>query len=121
MINLIRYRSIAAYPADHPRAGEALSGRDAYRLYGAEAAPAFEAVGGRQIWAGGPDLVLTGPADERWDAAFIAEYPNVQAFLDMLRRPDYQLAVVHRTAAVEDSRLIRSLPRTAGRGFTHED
>jgi uncharacterized protein (DUF1330 family) len=118
MINLIRYRERAVYPEGHPYAAETVSGEEAYRRYGLEAAPAFERVGGRQIWVGRPTLVLTGPADEEWHAAFIAEYPTVQAFLDMLRAQDYQAAVVNRTAAVEDSRLIRCLPASAGRGFT---
>ena len=117
MINLIRYRERADYPEDHPYAALNLSGVEAYRRYGEEAAPAFEAVGGVQVWAGRPDLLLTGPTEERWDAAFIAQYPNVQAFLDMLRRPDYQQAVINRNAAVEDSRLIRSLPLAPGKGF----
>jgi uncharacterized protein (DUF1330 family) len=117
MINLIRYRERADYPEGHPYAALNLTGAEAYRRYGEEAAPAFEAVGGVQVWAGRPDLVLTGPTEERWDAAFIAQYPNVQAFLDMLRRPDYQQAVINRNAAVEDSRLIRSLPLAPGKGF----
>ena len=118
MINLIRYRAAAAYPAGHPYAAEGLTGEEAYRRYGAESEAAFQRVGGRLVWSGRPDLMLTGPVEEAWDAAFIAEYPNVQAFLDMLRAPDYQAAVVNRTAAVEDSRLIRSVPKAPGQGFS---
>lgn len=35
----------------------------------------------------------------------------------MVRDPEYQLAVIHRQAAVADSRLIRCQPRVAGAGF----
>jgi uncharacterized protein (DUF1330 family) len=61
--------------------------------------------------------MLTGPADERWDICFIAEYPSVAAFVEMVRDPVYREAVKHRQAAVEDSRLIRLAPRPPGKTF----
>jgi len=61
--------------------------------------------------------MLIGPADEYWDACFIAEYPSAAAFVSMVRNPDYRKAVVHRTVGVEDSRLIRLAPRKPGAGF----
>lgn len=119
MINLVRYRDRAAYPADHPRAADNLSGADAYRLYGQESGPVFRRVGGSILWSGKPELVLIGPADERWDAAFVARYPSAAAFLEMVTDPAYRAAVVHRQAAVETSRLIRTVTRERddGAGF----
>ena len=117
MLNLIRLKPLAAYPQDHPDYGKGLSGLEAYRAYGATTAQVFKRVGGRQIWAGRPETVVTGPADERWDLAFIAEYPSAGAFLAMVTDPDYREHVKHRTAAVEDSRLIRLSPVTPGEGF----
>jgi hypothetical protein len=61
--------------------------------------------------------VLTGPSDERWDLAFIAEYPNAGAFLAMVTNPGYREHVKHRQAAVADSRLIRFSPFAPGKGF----
>ena len=58
-----------------------------------------------------------GPTDERWDLAFIAQYPDAGAFFAMVTDPDYREWVKHRTAAVEDSRLIRLSPLTPGEGF----
>ena len=58
--------------------------------------------------------MLIGPAEERWDLAFIAEYPGVAAFVAMIRDPVYREAVKHRQAAVEDLRLIRLKPGAAG-------
>jgi len=43
--------------------------------------------------------------------------PSVAAFVEMIRDPVYRDAVKHRQAAVEDSRLIRLAPGTAGVGF----
>jgi uncharacterized protein (DUF1330 family) len=117
MINLLRFREFAAYRDSDPDAGEKVSGREAYRRYGAEAAPHFGKVGGKQLWMGAPELMVIGPQDERWDLAFVAYYPSAQAFIDMLRNPDYQRATRHRTAAVADSRLIRCAGLEAGLGF----
>ena len=111
MLNLVRYRSEADYPADHPASGEGLSGAEAYRRYSQESGPVFERVGGTIIWSAAPQLVLIGPADEHWDAAFVARYPSAAAFLEMVTDPDYRRAVVPRQAAVETSRLIRTAPR----------
>ena len=112
MLNLVRLRERAAYED-----GRDVSGLEAYRAYGRESAPVFKRVGGRQHWLGRLELVLTGPADERWDLVFIAEYPSAAAFVEMIRDPAYREAVKHRTAAVLDSRLIRLAPQPPGEGF----
>ena len=111
MINLIRYRAKAEYPAGHACAAENLTGEQAYQRYMAGTAPFIARLGARVIWAGAPNLVVIGPADERWDLAFIVEYPSVAAMLSMIGDGEYQKVAVHRTAAVEDSRLIRCEPR----------
>lgn len=117
MLNLIRLKPLADYPAGHPDHGKGLSGLDAYRAYGRTTAHIFARVGGRQVWVGRPEGVVTGPADERWDLAFIAEYPGAGAFLAMVTDPEYRELVAHRTAGVEDSRLIRLAPVEPGEGF----
>jgi uncharacterized protein (DUF1330 family) len=117
MLNLVRLRGLADYPQDHPSYGKGLTGLEAYRAYGRESAEIFKRVGGKQIWAGKPQGVVTGPEDEHWDLAFIAFYPTAGAFLAMVTDPDYRLIVAHRTAGVLDSRLIRMEPLEPGEGF----
>jgi len=117
MLNLIRLNRLANYPADHLNAGKGMTGLEAYREYGRTTAPLFTRLGGRQVWVGRPEAVVTGPADERWDLAFIAEYPNAGAFLAMVTDGEYREHVKHRQAAVEDSRLIRFFPLPPGEGF----
>jgi uncharacterized protein (DUF1330 family) len=112
MLNLVRLRARAAYPD-----GREATGAEAYAAYGRESEPVFTKLGGRIVWRGRFELMLIGPTDERWDLAFIAEYPSVQAFVAMIRDPVYREAVRHRQAAVEDSRLIRLAPGAAGIGF----
>ena len=117
MLNLIRLRPLADYPADHPNHGKGMTGLDAYRAYGTTSAEVFARVGGKQVWVGRPETVVTGPPDERWDLAFIAQYPSAGAFLAMVTDPNYREHVKHRTAGVEDSRLIRMAPVDPGAGF----
>jgi uncharacterized protein (DUF1330 family) len=109
MINLLRYREQAAYPDGSDAAP--CSGREAYQRYGAEAAKHIAAVGGRILWMGAAGPTLIGPADETWDDAVLVEYPARKAFLEMVARPEYQACAVHRTAALEDSRLIGTTTR----------
>ncbi len=117
MLNLVRFRERAAYPADHPRAAEGLTGAEAYALYGKESGPVLEKVGGSIVWRGTMETMLIGPDGERWDAVFVARYPTAGAFLAMVTDPDYKKAVVNRQAAVATSRLIRCAPAESGHGF----
>ena len=112
MLNLVRLRARAAYPD-----GREATGAEAYAAYGRDSEPVFARLGGRIVWRGRFEHMLIGPTDERWDLAFIAEYPSVQAFVEMIRDPLYREAVKHRQAAVEDSRLLRLAPGAAGIGF----
>ena len=112
MLNLVRLRPRAAYPD-----GREATGADAYAAYGRESGPVFRRLGGSIVWRGGFELMLIGPAQERWDHCFIARYPSVAAFVEMIRDPVYREAVKHRQAAVEDSRLVRMAPLPVGKTF----
>ncbi len=112
MLNLVRLRDRAAYDD-----GREATGAEAYAAYGRESRPVFARLGGRIVWRGRFELMLIGPGEARWDECFIAEYPSVAAFVEMLRDPIYREAVKHRQAAVFDSRLIRLAPTEAGGGF----
>lgn len=120
MLNLIRLKPRAEYPPGHPDHGKDLSGAQAYAAYGRAIAPVFEKLNARQVWAGRPQVMVTGPASEQWELAFIAEYPTSQAFIDMVRDPHYREHVVpHRTAAVADSRLLRLEPLSGDGDLGH--
>jgi len=102
MINLIRLKERASY-AD----GRDVTGFEAYKAYSRESGPIFTRVGGSIVWRGRPETLVIGPEAEQWDLAFVARYPTAHAFLEMVSDPDYKKAVIHRQAAVADSRLIR--------------
>lgn len=106
MLNLLRFRDLADYPPGHANAGDGLSGAQAFRIYTRDSYPAFTRAGGALVWSGNLETMLIGPVSEHWHLAFIARYPSRQAFLESLAAPDYKLAVVHRQAALETSRLI---------------
>ena len=110
MLNLIKFRDLAEYPADHPDHGKGVTGRQAYATYKAAILPIIERLGGGMIWQGRMETVVTGPKGE-WDTAFVMGYPSAKTFFAMLKDPHYIANVVpHRTAAVADSRLIRFAP-----------
>jgi uncharacterized protein (DUF1330 family) len=117
MLNLLRYREVAEYPAGHEHAGKGWSGRRAYEEYGITSGPIFRRLGGQILWRGRFETMVTGPEGECWDDGFIAVYPNAGAFFAMIKDPDYQRAVVNRTSALVDSRLVRFAPGEAGEGF----
>ena len=117
MLNQVRYRPLALYPEGHPAAGLGRTGEEAYREYGRTSDPIFSRLGGKIIWRGKMQLMLTGPETENWDTIFIAHYPSASAFLAMVTDADYREAVKHRQAAVLTSRLVRCQQMDASGGF----
>ena len=85
MLNLVRLRARAAYPD-----GREASGTEAYAAYGRDSGPVFQRLGGEIVWRGAFEIMLIGPAEERWDHCFIARYPSVAAFVEMIRDPVYR-------------------------------
>ncbi len=104
MLNLLRFRAQAQYAPEHPESP--CSGREAYARYSAQALPAVSAAGGQVLWQGRVCHALVAPSDERWDAMLLVQYPSATAFMDMVRHPHYQSFAHHRSAALEEARLI---------------
>ena len=117
MLNLLRFRERAEYPDGHEHAEKGWSGRRAYREYGTTSGPVFARLGGSIVWRGSFEATVIGPEDESWDIGFVARYPSGAAFLEMVADPEYRQAVVNRTAAVADSRLVRFSPGETGSAF----
>ena len=107
MLNLVKYRKVAEYPADHPDHGNGRSGAEAYAIYRAGFQALVANCGAAMIWEPPLECVVIGPADE-WDEIFVMGYPDSASFLGLVKNADSIRGVVpHRTAAVADSRLIR--------------
>ena len=104
MINLLKFLDNALYPEGTE--ADPCTGREAYQRYSEIALSKVIEVGGQPIWLGEGLGSIIGPEDECWDEVLLVKYPSVDAFVRMLAMPDYQASTIHRTAALEDSRLI---------------
>ncbi|PXV61295.1 hypothetical protein SAMN04487785_104360 [Dyella jiangningensis] len=107
MLNLLRFRDIADYTATPDLAPPApITGEAAFRRYIAHTLPFLRESGGdiQFLGSGGPFLI--GPADERWDMAMLIRQHSVEAFLGFAQHEAYLAGLGHRTAAIEDSRLL---------------
>lgn len=107
MLNLMRFKEVADYSA-HPEVAplQPISGREAYELYMAHTLPFLEASGGKVLFTGDAHNFLIGPQTERWDYVLIVRHKSPQVFMAFAQQPDYQTGIGHRTAALEDSRLL---------------
>jgi len=113
MLNFVRFREKAEYPEGHAHAGTDWSGQRAYRQYGQEVAGPLGRAGAKVIWQNTAIGTVIGPDGEAWDAIFVVEYPNAQAFQTMVSDPEYLAGAANRTAALADSRLYLTQPASS--------
>jgi uncharacterized protein (DUF1330 family) len=107
MLNLLRFRAVADYSATPALAPAApISGADAFARYVAHTLPLLRATGGDLLFLGAGAGFLIGPEDERWDQVMLVRQHSVEAFLAFAADEAYLAGLGHRTAAVEDSRLL---------------
>ena len=115
MLNLLRFREIADY-SGFPRLAPSgpISGEEAYDLYVRHTIPFLIASGGSVEFFGTGGPLFVGPAEERWDAVMLIRQASVSDFFAFASNEEYLAGAGHRTAALEDSRLLpiveRSLP-----------
>ena len=62
--------------------------------------------GGEILFMGEGGAFLIGPSDELWDAALLIRQNSVKSFLAFESNQEYMKGIGHRTAALEDSRLL---------------
>jgi len=107
MLNLLRFRDVADY-SDTPELASAtpISGRDAYSRYIDHTLPHLRESGGDILFLGEGGQFLIGPEDERWDRMILVQHGSIQAFMSFATNEAYLSGVGHRTAALEDSRLL---------------
>ncbi|VTZ49345.1 conserved hypothetical protein [Methylocella tundrae] len=107
MLNLLRFREIADYSA-HPELAPAspVSGAEAFDRYIRHTLPFLHDRGGELLLLGAGGPFLIGPEDETWDRAMLVRQSSVASFLAFASHDAYLAGIGHRTAAVEDSRLL---------------
>ncbi len=107
MLNLLRFREVADYsgfPALAPP--EPISGSAAYDRYVRHTIPFLAASGGSVTFFGTGGYNFVGPASERWDLVMLIRQSSVGDFFAFASNREYLAGVGHRTAALEDSRLL---------------
>jgi len=107
MLNLLRFRDVADYSAFPEIApSEPISGREAYQKYIEQTLPFLTETGGEIMFLGDGGQNLIGPQTERWDLVMLIRQNSLQDFMSFSSNEDYQVVLGHRTAALEDSRLL---------------
>ncbi len=107
MLNLLRFRDVADYSATPDLAPPTpITGQEAYQRYVKHTWPHLQQAGGDLIFVGTGGQFLIGPPDERWDLTMLVRHASVEAFLSFASNEDYLAGIGHRTAALEDSRLL---------------
>lgn len=102
MLNMLKFRDDADYGDNETK----MTGREAYDVYRAGASKLVAKVNGNRVWIGNVKTEIIAPEGEEWDEVFLVRYPSIEAFIGMVSSEAYQKVVIHRTAALEDSRLI---------------
>ena len=107
MLNLLRFRAVADYAGFAKLApAEPISGRAAFQRYIDHTMPYLRASGGSLTFLGSGGPWLIGPERERWDVAMLVRQSSVDAFIAFASNAAYLEGMGHRTAAVQDSRLL---------------
>ncbi|EJF29565.1 MULTISPECIES: hypothetical protein [unclassified Cedecea] len=114
MLNLLRFRAMADYSATPELMPlSPISGAEAFQRYIQHTLPFLRQSGGDIIFFGAADSWLIGPQDERWDCAMLVRQSSAEAFLAFANNEACMQGIGHRTAALEDSRLLPMTQRDA--------
>lgn len=109
MLNLLKFREKADYTnLENIKPDMEISGQEAYQLYTQNTLPILNKAGGRVIYYGKSKDFLIGPEFEKWDALLLVEHVSVAGFMEFAQNADYLKTAGHRTAALDDSRLLPS-------------
>lgn len=107
MLNLLCFREVADCAASPALAPDSpITGAQAFQRYIDHTLPHLAASGGelKFLGAGGPWFI--GPATERWDMAMLVKQRSLETFMAFAANEAYLEGIGHRTAAIEDSRLL---------------
>jgi len=83
-----------------------ITGAEAFRKYIDHTLPFLAQSGGELVFLGDGGNFLIGPQDERWDLAMLVRQRSADSFVAFASNAAYLAGLGHRTAALEDSRLL---------------
>lgn len=86
-------------------------GLTGYLTYVEAIRPHLDRAGATITYAGNRGEVVIGDQDAGWwDAVVIVRYPSRQAFIAMVKDPEYQSVTAHRTGALVRAHLVATDP-----------
>jgi hypothetical protein len=107
MLNLLRFREKADYSATPQLAPDSeIRGAAAFQRYINHTLPYLREAGGEIVFMGSGGPFLIGPEAEYWDLVVLVRQQSVESFLAFASHKGYLEGIGHRTAAVQDSRLL---------------
>ena len=107
MLNLLRFRDVADYAANPELAPDTpISGAEAFDLYIRHTLPYLRESGGDLVFLGSGGRYLIGPEQESWDLVMLVRQRSVASFLAFESHEEYLSGIGHRTAAIQDARLL---------------
>lgn len=116
MINLLKFRSKADYTdLESIKPQKEITGEEAYKLYTSNTLHELKKIGSEILFYGEAKSFLIGPDSEKWDAVLLVKHQSIHTFMDFSKSEIYLNNVGHRTAGLEDSRL---LPTTEIKNYT---
>ena len=106
MVNLLKFREKAEYADGRETA---LTGEEAYALYGQGVYELLQKHGGGLLFSGDVSRLMLGEVADLWDRVAIAYYPSRQAMLDMIPSEAYLEIAAHREAGLEGQINIETM------------
>lgn len=104
MVNLLKFKATAEYADGR---ATALSGREAYMLYGEQMSALVAAQGGRMMHTARVETLVIGDVGDLWDAVALVEYPSAKAFVAIATSPEVSAIGAHRAAGLAGQLLIQ--------------
>lgn len=106
MVNLLKFKDKADYADGRETA---LSGREAYNIYGKAIMKVLPEFGGKLVFVGNTTFLALGQVEELWDEVAIIMYPDRGALLRMSMSQAWQEIAVHREAGLKGQLNIETV------------
>ena len=106
MLNLLKFREQASYEDGRETA---LTGAQAYALYGRAMTRLVTEAGGQLLFAGEARGLLIGTVEAPWDQVAVMMYPSFAAMVAITTSAAYAEIQVHRDAGLAGQLLIETV------------
>jgi len=107
MLNVLSFREVADYSQNPELAPKKeISGAEAFQKYIDHTLPLLKKTNGDIEFLGKGGSYLIGPQDEAWDFIMLIRQNSLADFMSFSSNEEYLQGLGHRTAAIEDSRLL---------------